>query len=71
MKLEQSGEMAYLLGKQMECEITTDCFGRQKSWHCDVGSVLGVKVSRQKKVISIFLCLKVDCKGRHFDDNVL
>ena len=44
----------------MECEITTDCFGRQKSWHCVVGSGLGVKVSRQKKVISIFVCLKVD-----------
>jgi hypothetical protein len=26
MKLEQSGEMAYLLGKQMECEITTRLF---------------------------------------------
>ena len=63
--------MAYLSGKQIECGIRTDCLGRQKDWHCDVGIGLGVKVNRQKKVISIFECLKVDCKGRHFDDNVL
>jgi len=45
--------MAYLSGKQMECGIPTDCSGRQKSWHCDIGGGLGNKVSRQKKVISI------------------
>jgi len=31
MKLEETGEMAYPLEKQMRCEIATDCFGRQKS----------------------------------------
>jgi len=55
----------------MEYGIPRDCFGRQKRWHCDVGSGLGVKISRQKKVIGISECLKVDCKGRQFDDNVL